>query len=93
MGALRSSAIRVQRWWVSECINSVGGWRLVIHCPKYFFPTPNSLWHIDSAHKLIRLKFVVHVAIDGKTRVIIYCKCENNNKAETVLAAFEDGVS
>eukprot|EP00794_Sanderia_malayensis_P001053 gene1053-381_t len=99
MGALRSRAIRVQRWRVSECIRRVDPigcalrWRLVIHRRKYFVPTPNSLWHIDSAHKLIRWKFVVHVAIDGKTRVLIYCKCKDNNKAETVLALFEDGVS
>ena len=99
MGALRSRAIRVQRWRVSECIRRVDPigcalrWRLVIHRRKYFVPTPNSLWHIDSAHKLIRWKFVVHVAIDGKTRVIVYCKCEDNNKAETVLSLFENGVS
>ena len=67
-------------------------WRLVIHRRKYFVPAPNSLWHIDSTHKLIRWTFIVHVCIDGKTRLLIYCHCANNNKAETVLSLFEDGV-
>ena len=73
MGAFRSRAIRVQRWRVSECIRRVDPigcplrWRLMIHRRKYFVPTPNSHWHIDLAHKSIRWKFVVPVAIDGKT--------------------------
>ena len=98
IGALRSRGLRIQRWRVSECIRRVDPvgtalrWRLVIHRRKYYVPAPNSLWHIDSAHKLIRWKFIVHVCIDGKTRLIIYCICANNNKAETVLSYFEDGV-
>ena len=91
IGALRSRGLRIQRWRVSECIRRVDPvgtalrWRLVIHRRKYYVPAPNSLWHIDSAHKLIRWKFIVHVCIDGKTRLIIYCICANNNKAEQVL--------
>ena len=64
----------------------------MIHRRKYYVPMPNSLWHIDSAHKLIRWKLIVHVCIDGKTRLIIYCVCKSDNKAETVLSLFKDGV-
>ena len=98
LGALRSRGLKIQRRRVSESIRRVDPvgtalrWRLVIHRRKYFVPAPNSLWHIDSTHKLIRWKFIVHVCIDGKTRLLIYCHCANNNKAETVLSLFEDGV-
>ena len=96
IGALRSQDLRVQRWRVSECIrrcDPVGTalrWRTVIHRRKYFVPAPNSLWHIDSCHKLIRYKMVVHVCIDGKTRLLVYCSCHDNNKAETVLTLFKE---
>ena len=99
LGALRSRGLRIQRHRVSACIRRVDPigtalrWRLVINRRKYFVPTPNSLWHIDSAHKLIRWKLIVHVCIDGKTRLIIYCVCCDNNKAESVLSLFQDGVA
>ncbi len=98
LGALRSRGLRIQCWRVSDCsrrVDPIGTalrWRLVIHRRKYYVPTSNSLWHIDSAHKLIRWKLIVHVCIDGKTRLIIYCVCKSDNKAETVLSLFKDGV-
>ena len=52
-----------------------------------------SLWHIDSPHKLIRYRFVVHVCVDGYSRLIIYVHCANNNEADTVLELFLDGIS
>ena len=97
MGALRSRGIRVQRWRVSQCLRRVDPigtalrWRLVIYRRKYNVPTPNSLWHFDSSHKLIRWKLIVHVCIDGFSRLIIYCKCCDNNRAETVLNLFTEG--
>ena len=94
IGALRSRGLRVQRWRVSNCLrrlDPVGTalrWRLVIYRRKYKVPTPNSLWHFDSAHKLIRWKLIVHVCIDGFSRLITHCRCCDNNKAETVLRLF-----
>ena len=88
----------MQRWRVSDCLRRMDPigtalrWRMLIHRRKYFVPYPNSLWHIDSCHKLIRYKIIIHVCVDGKTRSIIYASCRNNNKAETVLALFENGV-
>ncbi|PFX25078.1 hypothetical protein AWC38_SpisGene10295 [Stylophora pistillata] len=98
IGALRSRGLRVQRWRVSECLHRVDPvgttlrWRMAIRRRKYYVPTPNSLWHIDSGHKLIRYKLITHVCIDGKTRLLVYVHCCNNNKADTVLSLFEDGV-
>ena len=34
--------------------------------------------------------FIVHVCIDGFSRLITHCKCCDNNKAETVLRLFEE---
>ena len=36
----------------------------------YSVPGPNSLWHIDRPHALIRWHFVVHGGIDGFSRLI-----------------------
>lgn len=60
---------------------------------QYSVECPNSIWHIDGHHKLIRWRFVVHGAIDGFSRVIPYIHCATNNRASTVLTVFEDGVS
>ncbi|XP_077978536.1 uncharacterized protein LOC144433983 isoform X2 [Glandiceps talaboti] len=98
IGALRSRGLRIQRWRVTECLRRVDPvgtalrWRMTIHRRKYYVPTPNSLWHIDSAHKLIRYKLITHVCIDGKTRLLIYVSCCNNNTADTVLNLFTNGV-
>ena len=53
---------------------------------------PNHLWHIDSNHKLISWRFVIHGCIDGYSRAIVYLKCCTDNKANTVLQYFEEGV-
>lgn len=39
--------------------------------------------------KLIRWKIVTHGGIDGKTRVVVYLRASNNNRAETVAKAFK----
>lgn len=59
----------------------------------YCVPHPNALWHIDSHHKLIRWRFVIHGAIDGFSRLILYLECANNNRASTVVSMFKIGVS
>ena len=47
---------------------------------------------IDGHHKLIRWRLVIHGCIDGFTRKIIYVKCRDNNRAETVLNLFQKAV-
>ena len=54
--------------------------------------SPNSLWHVDGYHKLIRWKIVIHGGIDGYSRLVLYLKAATNNRAETALAAFQQGV-
>ena len=40
----------------------------------------------------IRWRIVIHGCIDGYSRRIIYLKCADNNRADTVLQLFMDGV-
>lgn len=54
----------------------------------YFVPGPLALWHLDGNHKLIRWSFVIHGCVDGYSRRIMFLKCNNNNKACTVVALF-----
>ena len=48
--------------------------------------------NIDGHHKLIRWRFVIHGAIDGYSRMIVYLHCSDNNWAYTVLELFEEVV-
>lgn len=58
----------------------------------YSVSGPNSLWHIDGHHKLIKWRFVVHGGIDGYSRTVVYLRCSTNNTASTVMASFSDAV-
>ena len=49
--------------------------------------------HIDGHHKLIRWRFVIHGAIDGYSRMIVYLHCSNYNRTYTVLKLFEEAVT
>ena len=51
-------------------------------------PMPNSLWHIDGFHKLIRWHIIIHGGIDGYSRLPVYLGASSNNRAETVLQPF-----
>lgn len=55
---------------------------------SYQVDSPNSLWHLDGHHKLIRWRIITHGCIDGYSRLITYFQTSSNNRAETVLSAF-----
>ena len=65
----------------------------VVRRRVYSVPHPNYLWHMDGHHKLIRWRFVIHGAVDGYSRTIVYLKCADNNRAPTVLDYFREGVA
>lgn len=54
----------------------------------YKVPFPNSLWHIDGQHKLIRWKFVIHGGVDGYSRTCVFMHASDNNRAENVERLF-----
>ena len=47
----------------------------------YNVPAPNSLWHIDGHHCLIRWRLVTHWGVDGFSRMIVFLHCSDNNCA------------
>ena len=84
-------------------VNTSLRWHLHISRRTYSVPGPNSLWHIgnnyflivlnftfilDGNHKLIRWKMVLHGGIDGYSRLVVYLRCNNNNRASTVASDF-----
>ena len=91
LGHLNSIVIKVQQKRVDPdgCHRQ---WSFIIRREKYNVPAPNSLWHTDSHHSLIRWGFVLHGAIDGHSRLITFLQCSTNNKAETAISLFEQAL-
>ena len=99
IGYIRSLKLKVQRDGVRESLTRVDPrntelrWACVVTRRVYSVPGPNSLWHIDGHHLLIRWKRVVHGCIDGYSREVTYLFCANNNYASTVLTVFQNAAS
>ena len=97
-GSLKGRNVNVQRSRVRESLGRVDPIgrsirkRYAICRRVYNVHGPNNLWHIDSNHKLISWRFVIHGCIDGFSRTVIYLQCCSNNRAATVLQYFESGV-
>ncbi|XP_064641121.1 uncharacterized protein LOC135500638 [Lineus longissimus] len=64
-------------------------WSQTIRRRTYHVAGPNSLWHIDGNHKLIRWGFVIHGGIDGYSRLMVFLSVVCNNRAESVMTAFQ----
>lgn len=97
-GRLRSLGYNVQRERVRCSIRRVDPVgvelraRSVLHRRRYQVDSPNSMWHLDGYHKLIRWNIVVHGGIDGFSRLIMYLKASPNNRATSVLSAFTEAI-
>ena len=97
-GYFHSIGLHVQRYRIRAAINRVDPrntalrWGALVSRRKYYVPWPNSLWHIDGHHALIRWRFVVHGCCDGKSRKIMFLRCSTNNLADTVLGLFKDAI-
>ena len=93
-GLFWSQGHRVQRWRIRDSMLRVDPWgvqqrsRHILHRRQYRVTGPNSLWHIDGLHKLIRWRIVIHGGIDGYSRIPVYLCASDNNRANTVLTYF-----
>ena len=98
-GHMSSVGLKVQRWRIRDSLRHVcpsavrERFRRVIHRRKYSVPYPNSLWHIDGYHKLVRWRIVIHGGVDGYSRIPVFLVASDNNRATTVLSAFESAVA
>ena len=97
-GRLRGQGVKVSRQRIRDSLHRVDPMGVHSRCRgllqrrKYQVPSPNSLWHLDGYHKLIRWKLVIHGGIDGYSRLIVYLKVASNNLSATVLHAFLQAV-
>ena len=98
-GYLHSRGVFVQRSWARNSVHRINPiptlsrWQQVVSRRCYHVAGPNSLWHIDGHHSLIRWRFVVHGAIDGYSRMIMYLSCSTNNKSSTVMQLFREAIT
>ena len=99
IGHLKSLGFRIQKDRITKAlvrvdpVNSSIRWASIIRRRKYCVPGPNSLWHADGHHSLIKWGFVIHGAIDGYSRYITYLCCSTNNKKETVMTLFQEAIN
>ena len=97
-GYLESCNLHIQRRRIRNSIARVDPWgvelrtRRILHRREYRVRGPNSLWHIDGNHKLIRWRIVIHGGIDGYSRIPVYLHASANNRATTVLQSFLNAV-
>ena len=94
-GALRARGVVIQRARVRDIIyydvDSIGvqeRLRNTLHRRVYNVKSPNALWHVDSHHKLLRWRLVMHGAVDGYSRVIPYLSLAGKNRSDTALSGF-----
>ena len=71
IGFLRQQGVRIQYHWVIRSLHQVDRLSQVLcnwevkRRQKYYVKRPNTLWHVDGHHKLIRWGVVIHGFIDG----------------------------
>ncbi|XP_023662381.1 uncharacterized protein [Paramormyrops kingsleyae] len=97
---LVGEGIIVQRWRVRQSLirtNPEGvALRTMSHRLQrrtYQVAGPNSLWHLDGNHKLIKWRIVIHGGIDGFSRLVVFLQGSDNNRSETVMELFVEAIS
>ena len=99
IGMLRSSGTFVQRWRIRNSIHRVDPLNVSLRWlrsnPRWIYSVPcaNSLWHNDGLHKIVHWGLYVHACIDGFSRLITSLVCADNNRSETALGGFLEGVA
>ena len=97
-GHLSTISIKVPRRRIRESLQRIDllgvqhQWHEAIHRRVYRVPGPNSLWHIDGHHSLIRWRMVIHGGIDGYSRMIVFLHSSTNNQSETVFSLFPEAI-
>ena len=98
-GYLRSHSLKIQRSRIRDALFQADPRGVqerkknYLHRRVYSVHMPNSLWHIDTNHKLIRWHFVIFGGIDGYSRVPVFLEVHNNNRSSTMLDCFMKGVA
>lgn len=95
---LKQKGIRVQRQRLRDSLHRIDNSGVRerkkgrLRRRVYNVQGPNHLWHVDTNHKLIRWHLIIAGGIDGFSRMIMFLKCIDNNKADTLLHCFLSGV-
>ena len=63
-----------------------------LHRCVYNVKGPYNLWHIDTNHEIVRWYFIIIGVVDGFSRLPVVLSCTTNNKSETLLEEFTEGV-
>ena len=98
-GHISRLGFKIQRAELRASIHRVDHDNTVSRCScaikrrVYCEPRPNTVWHLDGNHKLIRWRLVIHAGVDGFSRMIVFVKCSDNNRASTMLESFLEGTS
>ena len=93
-GSLESRNIHMQRTRIRQSLRRIDGVgravrrRYAICRRTYNVTSPNSLWHIDSNHKLISWRFVIHGCIDGFSRTVILSEVFHQQQSKNCSSVF-----
>jgi len=96
-GSLKALGVNVSRERVREMFRKIDPEgnelrkRKCLRRRVYHSQGIHHVWHMDGWHKLIKYGFVVHAAIDGRSRYIVFMHCSDNNESLTVLEQFRIG--
>lgn len=95
---LRQRGVHVQRYRLRKSLHRVDDTgvserkRICLKRRMYNVQGQNYFWYIDTNHKLIRWNLIIAGGIDGFNRLITFLKCLDNNRADSLLHVFLEGV-